>query len=533
MRMNVEGDRLSNLPDDLIHKILSFNGLKNAIKTSVLSSRWRYIWTSMPFLDFSFSTEDSLTLSKFCHYVSNVLSSRNQLKVFSWKLCFSGDISQNFVNNVMNYASSHNIQHLNIVCSLERDIDFPISLFSSSLKHLTLKRHITISGGKFISSGLRASSNLKLPALTTLHLFGVTLCRDETIDKSVGLFPKCPNLKNLTLEYCLLTGLDVLSICHPLLLELTLDSVCGSANSVNVVTPQLKNLTIRKNFRDNFPYVISAPDLASLLYTGHHPLHLFTDSFHSLEKVDLRVYSRDVKDAPRMFHLLQQLHNVKFLTLNLEIVEVQLLSSSVGLISRQPSPFTSLRSLKIYPKFIDEAEHLKEKLNISEVKSYLLDSSPNATFTMVTREEIIAKRNTELEHKCLENLWSQLKWAITELRMKITNMAQIDRGKTKMESDKENILEQHIAKLEHLTQIEKTMTHTDTCLKDLNRQIKRGKTTISNIISCLHNIIKILAKLPMSNRAELQLCFSSLCSIVMNKIMDRVKSLCDNERRPF
>ncbi|KAI7756987.1 hypothetical protein M8C21_004422, partial [Ambrosia artemisiifolia] len=39
-RMNVDGDRLSSLPDDLIHKILSFVGIKKVVETSVLSSRW-------------------------------------------------------------------------------------------------------------------------------------------------------------------------------------------------------------------------------------------------------------------------------------------------------------------------------------------------------------------------------------------------------------------------------------------------------------------------------------------------------------
>nr|GEW73191.1 hypothetical protein [Tanacetum cinerariifolium] len=39
-RMNVQGDRLSNLPDDLIHKILSFVGINLAVQTSALSSRW-------------------------------------------------------------------------------------------------------------------------------------------------------------------------------------------------------------------------------------------------------------------------------------------------------------------------------------------------------------------------------------------------------------------------------------------------------------------------------------------------------------
>jgi hypothetical protein len=45
--------RLSSLPDDIIHKILSTVSMKDVVKTSVLSSRWRYIWTSMPYLNFS------------------------------------------------------------------------------------------------------------------------------------------------------------------------------------------------------------------------------------------------------------------------------------------------------------------------------------------------------------------------------------------------------------------------------------------------------------------------------------------------
>ncbi|KAF5782338.1 putative F-box domain, leucine-rich repeat domain superfamily, F-box-like domain superfamily [Helianthus annuus] len=72
IRMNVEGDRLSSLPDDLILKTLSFIDTKHAIRTSVLSSRWKYIWTSTPRLDFS--TRDFRTLAKFSKFVTGVLS---------------------------------------------------------------------------------------------------------------------------------------------------------------------------------------------------------------------------------------------------------------------------------------------------------------------------------------------------------------------------------------------------------------------------------------------------------------------------
>ncbi|KAK1402939.1 hypothetical protein POM88_002544 [Heracleum sosnowskyi] len=53
MKITNQGvDKLSSLPDDQLHKILSFLGTRQAVQTSIPSKRWRHVWTTTPFLTF-------------------------------------------------------------------------------------------------------------------------------------------------------------------------------------------------------------------------------------------------------------------------------------------------------------------------------------------------------------------------------------------------------------------------------------------------------------------------------------------------
>ncbi|CAM0944933.1 unnamed protein product [Alopecurus aequalis] len=64
-------DRISLLPDDLLHRILSFLSTQDAIRTSVLSRRWQRVWIDLPTFMFS---DDKRTAAGFATSVDEVLA---------------------------------------------------------------------------------------------------------------------------------------------------------------------------------------------------------------------------------------------------------------------------------------------------------------------------------------------------------------------------------------------------------------------------------------------------------------------------
>lgn len=132
----VNEDRLSTLPDELIHQILSYFETRFAVQTCLLSSRWKHLWKSVPCL--SFCSRNSEPLPKFSKFVSKVLSHRNhQIEVSSVNLSFHGAASQVFVRKIANYAFSHNVQDLNIY-SRPKDCKFNVLYMCSVFPHFQI-----------------------------------------------------------------------------------------------------------------------------------------------------------------------------------------------------------------------------------------------------------------------------------------------------------------------------------------------------------------------------------------------------------
>ncbi|PWA85875.1 F-box domain, Leucine-rich repeat domain, L domain-like protein [Artemisia annua] len=514
--LDCQVDRLSNLPDDLIYKILSYVDIKYCIKLSVLSSRWRFIHASMPNLKFS---SDRKT-SGYHKFVKHVLSARNnKIDVSSINMHLRTRENPEFsVNRILKYAFSHNVQQLTI--NVEYYATPPSWLISKSLKHLTLIA-TTIDGGF-------DSLPWDLPALTTLHLHHVRLYNCSS------LLAMCQNLKNLTLEGCEMyvheydddgypTFSKGFTIINSQLRSLTLKKVEWNVGVVYVDTPQLKSLILLDKRKFSGKLTISARDLTYLRIKGTNFPKLSLDGCPSLEKVDLCISYPKKKNVHRISDVFQCLHSVKSLALSLEIVE--LLSTSEEVISHQPSPFPSLQSLKIYPlqglKTLDvpslttcqlksslkifqtqpdvEQEAMKIKLS-AEVTNYLLGSSSNVTFTMVSHEEARAIKITKVAYRLMAALWE-----ILEEREAYTDTKRAN--------------------------VEWKKTLADSYCEDFKRQI--GPPQIFRI---LHNIKLLLAKVLASKRVEMQARFSRLYTktkTIVDKMIVDMKDFCDIQQRFF
>ncbi|KAL5986851.1 hypothetical protein ACLOJK_015185 [Asimina triloba] len=72
--MKQQGDRVSNLPDDVLHNILSLMPMKQAIRTSILSRRWRYLWRNRPIYALILNT----TAKEFVRSTSQYSQSQQQ-----------------------------------------------------------------------------------------------------------------------------------------------------------------------------------------------------------------------------------------------------------------------------------------------------------------------------------------------------------------------------------------------------------------------------------------------------------------------
>ncbi|KAK6162687.1 hypothetical protein DH2020_002528 [Rehmannia glutinosa] len=216
-------DRLSPLPNDVLHRVLSYLDFLDVVRTSVLSKRWRFVWTSVPYLNFNMDwflkynyNERFECLEpqiKFWDFIKWSLLLRDGSQII--KICmYSDNMMIDQLNGLIRVAARQKVQEL---CFLggdytSKELEFPRGL-CETLIVLTLNLCDTIP--------LRVTTVFS--SLQSLTLRGVHIPCD-TAEKLLS--NGCAKLENIYLEDCQIKDLEQIDILACNLKNLTIVNVC-------------------------------------------------------------------------------------------------------------------------------------------------------------------------------------------------------------------------------------------------------------------------------------------------------------------
>ncbi|KAF9612879.1 hypothetical protein IFM89_004295 [Coptis chinensis] len=220
-------DRITSLPTELVNKILTLVPIRDVVRTSALSRKWRYKWMYIPEIVF-----DARSIPPSIQEQRNLADSVNHVLSLHYgrlnKFGMSGYLvsSCNDVDRWILLLCRKSVKMIILDFPQGDRYKVPSSLFSCQKLEL-LKLHCSI---------LNLPSHAKcFENLVDLDLCQVTLT-NETIAR---LMVNCP-LQKLILTYC--DGFTRLNICAPNLIIFVLCSPCGSIYFDN--TPQLRSANI-------------------------------------------------------------------------------------------------------------------------------------------------------------------------------------------------------------------------------------------------------------------------------------------------
>ncbi|WZZ61083.1 hypothetical protein YC2023_061190 [Brassica napus] len=188
-RSKEDGDRISNLPDHLICQIIYLLSTEEAVRTSVLSTRWRHVWLWLP--GFELSSRKFSDTNAFVSFGDRFLDSSRVTCIRKLKLTLGDNANTvkdgSYFTSWIDAAIKLKIQHL--------DIDWAAYDFFT---HRRLRLHSceTLVYLRLSNLFLDDEVFVVLPCLKTMYLEQNWYSSETNLKK---LISSCPVLENLNI----------------------------------------------------------------------------------------------------------------------------------------------------------------------------------------------------------------------------------------------------------------------------------------------------------------------------------------------
>ncbi|GMI63727.1 hypothetical protein like AT2G42730 [Hibiscus trionum] len=211
-------DRISKLPDSILSRILSWLPIKDAVSTSILSTRWRYLFVSMLNLDVDlhiFRRSPPHTIKSFTNFVDKMLfvHTQGRIELFQLNYINVSGIDASRVCGWICAALWRGVKDLDLGFARESN-NIPVLPTALLFTEKTLVRLKLL-----IPYVMTVPAHVCLPTLKTLVLGSVVFEDDESVKR---LISSCPVLEHLSISYCDMGNIKCLNISNPSLKSLTL-----------------------------------------------------------------------------------------------------------------------------------------------------------------------------------------------------------------------------------------------------------------------------------------------------------------------
>ncbi|KAH9605027.1 hypothetical protein KSS87_019992 [Heliosperma pusillum] len=239
-------DMISSLPDELLGQIISFLPTTCAVKTSILSKRWRYLFTLTTCLTFDdkrypMENERIEFVRRFKEYVDNVLKLHQMSPIKKFSLVCRATYHDSDLNRWFTYALQKGVREFHYkldhqIHHVPKQDGFFICKTLVSLKMMGPRDRVYYK--------IKIPLSTSLPKLKILHLDHIIFFDFESIGR---LLSGCELLEELTLKYCK-CDIDGYAIhCTRILKVLTIENCRFLLGLFEIDAPSLAYLNYSSN----------------------------------------------------------------------------------------------------------------------------------------------------------------------------------------------------------------------------------------------------------------------------------------------